>query len=222
MRLTRLFTLFGACAGLQACATQHGIADSLQPLAFSGSTARMPEGRPVDAPHGYSEMCGRDTRLCAIPRQAADVLPDGARKSLLDAVNRRVNGDTRQVSDLVAFRRTEYWRPAGEGFHALGDCEDMAIEKRLELRRAGFPDDAMFYAVGYRRDLGLHTVLVARLAGGDVVLDSRSPYLRPWSQAPYTWILRQSDESPAIWRAVERPAALTIAAAAPSAGAPGA
>ena len=214
MKFSRTFLALAMISTLGACAQERAEISSLQLSGPVLGYGQMPEGRPVAAPRGYTDMCGREAALCGRPAMDAAFAPALDRVDLLDAVNRRVNGATRQVSDELAFHKDEYWRPAGAGFGAKGDCEDIAIEKRLELQRAGVPDSDMFYAVGYRRELGLHTVLVARTRGGDVVLDSRTPYLSAWGAAPYVWVSRQSSADPRSWHAVEAMPTVVLATAA--------
>lgn len=118
-------------------------------------------------------------------------------------MNRFVNQNVHQRTDESMFGIGEVWRRTGTGRGAQGDCEDLAIEKRLNLIERGFPADRMFFAVVYRGDIGLHTVLIARLNDGDYVLDSLTPHVVPWSRAPYSWISVQSPERPGQWFSVQ-------------------
>jgi len=123
-------------------------------------------------------------------------------QTLLQGINRLVNGRVRQRTDLEIYGQAEVWRRSGIGKGATGDCEDLAIEKRFELVDAGFPADHLSFAVVYAHGVGLHTVLVAHLSSGDYVLDSRTPYIQPWADTPYSWIGIQSTEDPMAWHAV--------------------
>jgi predicted transglutaminase-like cysteine proteinase len=136
------------------------------------------------------------TPAAAEPAPLRDDRPDEA---LLSRVNTHVNGHVHQQSDLATYGVAELWRPSGDGPHAVGDCEDLAIEKRIELLAAHFPPQRLFFAVVYARDIGLHTVLVARLDSGDVVLDSRSPFIEPWSRTPYSWLAIETPGAPQVW-----------------------
>ena len=120
----------------------------------------------------------------------------------LARVNAHVNAHVSQQSDLATYGFPEFWRPSGAGAGAAGDCEDLALEKRVELLASHFPPERLFLAVVYRRDVGLHTVLVARLDGGDVVLDSRVDYLEPWDRAGYDWVSMETPGQPSEWREV--------------------
>lgn len=136
--------------------------------------------------------------LAIAPPQAAP--PDWPR--LLRQVNARVNARVHQQSDLATYGVPELWRPAGDGPGAVGDCEDIALEKRVELIARDFPPDRLFLAVVYRAGVGLHTVLVARLDTGDVVLDSRVDYIEAWHRAGYSWLSVETPGQPQAWRAV--------------------
>lgn len=125
-----------------------------------------------------------------------------ADRAMLSRINRYVNTHVWQRSDLDVYRQPEHWTRSGVGKGAAGDCEDIAIEKRLQLIAAGFPADRLSFAVVYSRESGLHTILVARTDAGDVVLDSRSGRVLPWSKIRYRWLAVQSQGDPMTWRAV--------------------
>ncbi len=144
------------------------------------------------------------------PAPVSDAAPtarpvdDAARMDMLNRVNRYVNGGVIQRLD-ASVNGDDDWRRSGVGQGARGDCKDIAVEKRLELIQQGFPASALFYAIGFREDIGLHAVLIAHTEAGDMVLDSRSPYIVSWSQAPYLWVKRQSSEDPRVWSMVSGP-----------------
>ena len=109
--------------------------------------------------------------------------------SRINAVNRAVNHDVRGVERVSALGGTEGWvRPSMTRSGLVGDCKNFAVEKHARLLEAGIPESRLRYAVVYRRDIGLHAVLVVRVADRDYVLDNRSPWVVPWNDAPYTWV----------------------------------
>ena len=122
---------------------------------------------------------------------------------LLKRVNRFVNQRVRQRTDYQIFARDELWTRSGVGPGAQGDCEDIAIEKRHELIAEGFPADRLAFGVVFSVESGLHTILIAKTPDGDMVLDSRSPYVRRWSDVPYSWISVQSTRDPMIWERIQ-------------------
>jgi predicted transglutaminase-like cysteine proteinase len=164
--------------------------------------AFMPVGGIADAPLGFSEMCAREPEQCAagVVAAAPESLSAGSLK-LLRRVNADVNRHVVQAEDLETTGMEDRWqRPNG-----VGDCEDLAIEKRARLIEQGFPADRLFLAVAFRRGFGLHTLLIARLDDGDRVLDSLSPHVMPWGKVGYRWLRQQSPVDPLVWRRVGEP-----------------
>jgi predicted transglutaminase-like cysteine proteinase len=149
---------------------------------------------PVSAVPGYSSA----------PSEPA---PEGEMKSrqqkkMIELMNAVVNHDVAQISDLDNYGVEERWQRPVAGRNPAGDCEDLAIEKRMRLIDAGFPSDRLFLAVAYRSRFGLHTVLVARLDEGDYVLDSLTRRVLPWSQVHYVWLRQQTIGNPRVWRLI--------------------
>lgn len=126
--------------------------------------------------------------------------------ALLKKVNSEVNRSVVQVYDSVSAGRDEYWQRPTRGGSLYGDCEDIAIEKRMRLVEAGYPADKMFFAVAYLPRYGLHVLLIARLADGDYVMDSLSPHILRWSDIRYNWLRLQSTDDPMKWTRVGGPA----------------
>lgn len=119
--------------------------------------------------------------------------------TMIAKINARVNHKVHQALDMRTYGRDDVWRPSGTGAGAVGDCEDLALEKRLQLIAAGFPPERLFMAIVFRPEVGLHAVLVARLPGGDRVLDSRVDYIQRWSQAGYAWLNLEQPGAPDRW-----------------------
>ncbi|RYD68184.1 MAG: transglutaminase [Sphingomonadales bacterium] len=143
---------------------------------------------------GTDSIDEQSTRLAAKSKRLA------AEKALLKRINLRINRVVRQNSDDEVYGASEFWAPSGSERGSRGDCEDIAIEKRLKLVEAGFDPDRLAYAVVYSRRTGLHTVLIARTDAGDLVLDSWSDRLQPWQRTPYSWLNVQSMRDPLEWR----------------------
>jgi predicted transglutaminase-like cysteine proteinase len=118
---------------------------------------------------------------------------------LIARINARVNHNVHQALDMRTYGRDDVWRPSGTGAGAAGDCEDLALEKRLELIGAGFPAERLFMAIVFRPDVGLHAVLVARLPSGDHVLDSRVDYIQRWARSGYAWLNVEQPGAPERW-----------------------
>ncbi len=215
MRLVT-FSALSAALSLGACASAPGsqALDGRTMGSPMASAAAMPMGPAVAPPKGYVAMCRDQPQLCmeaasaaapAAPASLAPAVLPEDQVDLLRQVNLRVNSRVRQMTDLRAFGVQGLWTRAGQGdFGAAGDCKAIAVEKRVELEAAGVPAKALFYAIAYRGDLGLHAVLVAHTARGDMVLDSRNPRIVAWNEAPYTWVQRQSQDEAFAWSMVIR------------------
>lgn len=135
------------------------------------------------------------------PAKPADAAFDGkAAFALIGKVNRNVNDAVVQVEDINSTGEEDRWNRLGYGWRPAGDCEDIAIEKRMRLMEMGFPADRLFLAVAYKYRAGLHTVLIARLPDGDYVLDSLVRKVRPWSKVTYQWLRVQTPGDPLVWR----------------------
>lgn len=192
----------GASAPTIACArVDDGLMQPLAGLPVAASTFAAPEcGVLAD---GFATAAIRTQAEPApgvLGPVAAPPLAPRSAKALVRAVNHAVNRSVRQQSDLVTFGADEFWQRAGTAPDAAGDCEDLALEKQTRLVAAGFPQDRLFLAVVYRSGAGLHTVLIARLDGGDVVLDSLSPRVRPWQHVDFSWLRVQTPGQPLAWR----------------------
>jgi predicted transglutaminase-like cysteine proteinase len=167
----------------------------------------IPSGPAADMPTGLAELCRAQpavcNRLATTPATLAngpdETETDKARLQLLKRIDGMVNAHVRQQSDRQIYGVGELWRPSGSGRNAVGDCEDLAIQKRLDLIDAGFPPERLFFAVVYRSGVGLHTVLVARLDAGDMVLDSRSRFVEPWQDTRYQWLIVERPGMPTQW-----------------------
>lgn len=148
------------------------------------------------------------------PKQTDDL------RSLITAVNKQVNRHVTQISDMASMGVGEYWRRLPSPT-PVGDCEDIAIEKRIRLTEAGFPTERLFYGVAFVRNIGLHTVLIARMDDGDYVLDSLTPRIVRWENAHYVWLRKQVPGSPLQWERIDGGApATTFATAGREAGHP--
>lgn len=160
------------------------------------SFAKVPAGPSLAAAPAALEQ--------SVAHPSIDPKADKTDRALLKRVTRYVNARVQQRTDAQIYGQDELWRRSGVGIAAMGDCEDIAIEKRAELTEAGFPGDRLSFAIVYSQQAGLHTVLVARMADGDMVLDSRNGFLMPWYKAAYSWISVQSMVDPKVWYALDQ------------------
>ncbi|MEO6216166.1 MAG: transglutaminase-like cysteine peptidase [Sphingomonas sp.] len=123
--------------------------------------------------------------------------------ALIKHLNTEVNRNVIQVTDQNLYGTGEYWaRPSHNG-RMVGDCEDIAIEKRMRLIEMGIDPSDLTLAVVFSKQWGLHTILVAHLSDGDFVLDSLSYQLRRWDQTDYRWLRIQSRQDPREWLTIQ-------------------
>ncbi len=215
---TRFLVFAGAAAAPQGfvdmCRTDdtwcHGVQGSPAPAGGALlQTGALAAGRGAAViPASWSGDAA--ARSAAAPRDAESqpaALPDGgdvrAERQLLQKVTRHVNNRVRQLTDTQIFGAAEVWTRSGTGAGSVGDCEDIAIEKRFALVAGGFAPERLSFAVVYSPAAGLHTVLVARTADGDMVLDNRNGFVMRWDKTEYVWLSVQSAD-PMQWRAVAR------------------
>ncbi|WP_336959800.1 transglutaminase-like cysteine peptidase [Sphingobium aquiterrae] len=172
---------------------------------------QIPPGEAADPPVGFIEMCRRVPGLCAQGAPAAPatlqtpghaLMTESALWEMAQQVNRQVNRHVRRAMDGHHRNETDHWQRPPARHDPSGDCEDIAIEKRMQLLAAGMPARRMFYAIVYKSNLGLHTVLVVRFEHGDFVLDSITPWILHWRKTRYTWIRQQSPADPMRWARV--------------------
>jgi predicted transglutaminase-like cysteine proteinase len=116
----------------------------------------------------------------------------------LTTLNRRVNRSIRRASDDAQYGRAEYWT-VPQGRDATGDCEDYVLAKRRALLDAGVSPEALSIAVVRTRRGEMHAVLLVATEGGEMVLDNLSPWIVPWTEAPYEWLERQVAGSAHRW-----------------------
>ena len=182
----RLCATDPAACGLAAVPAAEPIAEVVVRSEYftSGAITRLPSsGDPVPAAPAAVPAVGDDVALA----------------DLAGRINTAVNRRTVQRSDLKIYGVDELWRAAGSGPGAVGDCEDLALEKRAQLLAAGVPAHRLVLATVFRSGVGLHTVLVLRRDTGDFVLDSRTNRMLPWARARYSWLRLQSAERPMEW-----------------------
>lgn len=160
---------------------------------MAGATGAM-----ILSPAVAVRYAGVSTRqdMAPPPGQIAD---EKVLRRLAKRINSHVNRSVVQVPDMVATGMGEQWRRPGIGRDRVGDCEDLAIEKRAALTDAGFPAERMFYAVSFVRGYGLHTVLIVRLDDGDYILDSMAARMQRWSDSGQIWLRRQLPGDPLNW-----------------------
>lgn len=128
----------------------------------------------------------------------------------IEAVNRDVNWRIRPVSDAEGFGASDYWTlPLANGERGVGDCEDFVLQKRSELRKAGYPLSMMSIALVDVPAQQTHAVLLLNTDKGVLVLDNLDSRVRRLYKTSYRIISHEDFGSPLHWLA--GPAADTAA-----------
>lgn len=148
------------------------------------------------APPAFYRFCEKLPDLCSTEGEVSKVQLDSARLDELKLVNRRANARTTQRNE-----GGDSWKlPDRSG----GDCEDLAILKKAELLKRGWPASTLLLTVGWHQREG-HTLLTVRTDQGDLVLDNRTNDVKLWSKTPYRYFARQAQDGPGdTWSRIER------------------
>ncbi len=177
-------------------------------LVWSSGHAATTEGLPpfmatgnlTAQPIGHFEFCQSHPSECSvISNTATRVRITNDRWNDLTAVNARVNRTVVPATDMEVYGREEWWTYPG----AEGDCEDVALLKRLELIQRGWPVSSLLITVVKRPNGEGHAVLTVLTDRGDLVLDNLDGRVRLWSETPYTFVKRQSEFNSGQWTSIQ-------------------
>ena len=173
-------------------------AQSQTPLETSTSSdARfMREFKTTTPPRGYVEFCRSHPRDCAAARTRPVLMKmSRSRWNELNAINSNVNHVVQPTTDLQLHGRNEVWSYPKD----YGDCEDYVLLKRKQLIQKGWPKNTLLITVLRDENNDGHAVLTVVTDMGDLILDNKVGLIRPWSDTPYTYYLRQSRSDPRKW-----------------------
>ena len=152
-------------------------------------------------PIGHYEFCERLPRECKIRNTVLQPvkLTQNVWDMLLD-VNHSVNARITPATDMELYGKEEYWTyPVN-----AGDCEDYVLEKQKELRDKGIPLASLLITVVRKPDGEGHAVLTVRTDRGDFILDNLHDEIFNWKDTEYTYLKRQSTQSPGKWVSIEQ------------------
>jgi predicted transglutaminase-like cysteine proteinase len=169
-------------------------------LAVDFSNPAFVQGaKETSIPVGAYDFCREYPAECRPNRNlvVAAELTETSWQLLVD-VNSIYNASIAPVSDIDQYGVAERWTYPT----TAGDCEDFALVKRRALIDAGWPAEALMIAVVQQYSGEGHAVLMARTDRGDVVLDNLDGDIHLWSETPYNYIKRQSQQDPSRWIAI--------------------
>lgn len=150
------------------------------------------EGSSVLAPLAFLRFCKDYESQCNFDRSGAIVSLDADTWKLLEDVNRSVNRKIQPVNEVH-----DSWNIGVTN----GDCDDYAVEKRLQLIARGLPVSALSLTEVVARGEG-HLVLAVRTDRGVFILDNLRQNIMGWTQTGYQFVKMQSLDRPSFWVAI--------------------
>ena len=160
-------------------------------------------GPETSVPYGWVDFCQRYRGECQDDdRVAQDIDLTAAAYRKIDKINAWVNKNIEPVSDMDHWGVVDQWDYPTDG---KGDCEDYALLKRRMLIEEGFPRQALLVTVVKESNGDGHAILTIKTNRGEFVLDNLSDAIKPWTNAPYRFVKRQSQQNQNVWVAIGAP-----------------
>lgn len=183
-----------ATSAVMALVVAAGMLHAPQSAQATGSDSFLRAKMAIAPPSGARGLCGKYSWACA-HSGSTQALTQKDLKTV-QTVNRRVNRQIREVTDLSQYRKEEYWTLP----HSLrGDCEDFALLKKKELIRSGIAPERLLLTTVLDTRGNSHAVLVLRADTGDYVLDNLTDRIKPWKETRYTFLRMQSPDKAGAW-----------------------
>ena len=191
--------LLMAAAAIVTIGVQHGAKAGFigAPLALRGVIQSIKFDSPTLPPMAFTQFCLRYANECKPHRmvfRGGRLKLTAERWADLRDVNRDVNAEIRPEPNTEGL--------AGEKWllhPASGDCNDYAVTKRHDLLARGWPARAVLLSEVVTNWGEHHLVVVIRTFSGDLVLDSLTATIVPWSRKPYRWVRIQMPKNPNYW-----------------------
>ena len=156
-------------------ANEKSTPDSCGPVDLTISRVEPP-------PAPYEDFCWRQPDACELRGNPVMAWSQQAQEAV-SAINVRVNDIIEFLPDQHYREQEDYWSLPTD---CIGDCEDIALEKRQRLIAAGAPGAALTLAIAFHETrLFPHVVLLLESDAGVWVLDNLSDELLCWRDAPY-------------------------------------
>lgn len=168
------------------------------------SELRKPEAQAAIWRSAYWSVFFAETPLQVDPglEHTPVITLNPAALATLERVDLTINHQIRFDPDEAGAEVTRGWHLPLKDGTMVGDCADIALEKRRALVEEGFASDALSLALA-QTPAGTHVVLLVATNRGELVLDSLSEHVLNWRELDYHWISRQLPGHPLIWTAVE-------------------
>ena len=160
-------------------------------------------GPETSVPFGWVDFCQRYRGECPndeLPAKNIELTSKALKQ--IEKINAWVNKSIEPVSDMDHWGVVDQWDYPTDG---KGDCEDYALLKRKMLIEEGFPRQALLITVVKEKNGDGHAILTIKTDRGEFALDNLSDAVQPWTNAPYRFVKRQSQENPNVWVALGAP-----------------
>ena len=184
-------------------------------LAAAESGAAAPRAAMMDIlgktsqPIGHYEFCESHRPECAVKtRHDPRVRLTPKKWNELVAINAEVNRDITPATDEQVYGRPEFWAypdKIGEG-----DCEDLALLKRRDLIKKGWPTGALLMTVVRQRNGEGHAVLTVLTDRGDLILDNLNSRVLVWNATDYEYVKRQSEYDSGQWVSIDDASGIAV------------
>jgi predicted transglutaminase-like cysteine proteinase len=167
-------------------------------VAEAANADRFLEARmAVAPPSGAKKLCNKYRWACSFSGEKKNLTQQDLK--FVANVNRRVNRQVREVTDLSQYGKADFWTLPNS---RRGDCEDFALLKKKELIRRGIAPERLLLAIVLDRKRNSHAVLILRADAGDYVLDNLNDQIKTWQSTGYTFLSMQSPTNPGTWVAL--------------------
>ena len=153
--------------------------------------------RTSEPPIGWTQFCDTYAGICNTrPLPPVNVVLDQTALETLTRIDLWVNHNIKPETDMQHYGMIQWWRYPDDG---AGACHSYALLKRRMLIEAGWPRQALLMTIVHETDGEGHAVLTVATDRGDYILDNLTDKIRLWSQTPYLYYKRQSQEDPNKW-----------------------
>ena len=206
MKVTHILAAAALLVEIVCPSTAYAISNqtTLSRAAMPAAASAMEEADETMMPIAYVRFCMRNASQCqatGAPKLIASTLKNWQTLANVNAlVNARIKGDPAKGSIDWSLETRH------------GNCNDYAVQKRMELIRRGFPASALALSVTVTGQGEGHLVLIVRTDRGDFVLDNLRAGVVAWNRTGYHWVMRQSAEDPQKWVKLDGLPAATVVA----------
>lgn len=154
-------------------------------------------GTVTTAPTGWLQFCAENPDECRPVTGPRDVTLTPDLLQQLFSINSYANNRVKWTADTELYGKTEHWAYPLD----RGDCEDIVLQKRRMLAKAGWPMSTLLITTVEERraDKRHHAVLTVRTDRGELILDNQTPEILFWYETNYRYLARQTSTDPNVW-----------------------